>query len=569
MERHVSLVPSRSGLSTWVLASILASIALCGGAGGCGSNSANPQCRTNNQCGSNEVCMTGTCLPRVSGRTLAFDILPLTDSTSAHTEIPAVAVGADPIPLVADDEVVAAGGVKDDESFYPATKAHLVAITPSLIPGQDDIQLKTDMADRHFMLSFARGRLQSSATVWIFPGSDYPGQPPIPIAATLDVTMPLVFPRSEHLTTVRGILHDSLDKPLQGFIAKAYAGTNVISNSVTTDDAGMFQLIFAPESVPSDVNGMIAIHADPPLGLDLGPRFETQLVPIATINVNTNQTHTFRMPAFAQAAPLRFTVQGANAMGILGVTVKFRTEIPAIPDPALPDGRAIYETTKITDRNGEFEVPLIPGTANAPLNYQVSLAPALDATFSAACVPNFPVTMVGSGTQPQYSSPVSLDDRVNLLGRVLGADALPAVGVIVTATPVPGSTACINAPSTTPVSTTTKRDGTYLMLLDAGTYRLDIDPPLGAPLPHLTQDGDQAVVVSMDTTHDIMLPPGEVIEGTLKASDGTPLISAGIKVFEVLCQGDTCQGPSRIPPVLRAQTSTDSMGVFRVVLPTP
>ena len=555
----------RDAPTVWMLIPMLLAF---GDGVGCSSNNANPSAESTTMARTAQ-CMTGIWSPQVTGRTLAFDILPPADSPAARTEMPAVTVGGAPISLVADDEVVAAGGVKDDESFYPATKAHLVAITPSLIPGQDDLRLVTDMAGHAFMLSFARGRIGSSTTVWLFPGAIFPGQPPIPIAATLDVTMPLVFPRSEQLTTVRGILHDSLDNPLQGFIARAYAGTNVISNAVMTGPTGMFQLLFAPASVPADENGMIAIHADPPLGLDPVtmnpvPRFETQLVPIATLSASTNQTFTFKLPAFAQPAPLRFAVQDSEAVGIPDVSVRFRTEIPA-----LSDGTAIYEIAKTTNLNGEFEVPLIPGTANSPVNYQVSLAPALDAPYSAICVPNFPVTMVGSGTQPQYSSPVLLGDRVNLLGTVLNADGLPAVGVMVTATPISGTSGCFNSPSTTPVSTTTKRDGAYLMLLDAGTYRLDIDPPLGAPLPRLTQEGDLAVTVSQDTSHDIMLPRGEVVEGTLTASDGTLLIGAGIKIFEVMCQGDTCQGPSRIPPVLRAQTSTDAKGAFSVVLPTP
>jgi hypothetical protein len=320
------------------------------------------------------------------------------------------------------------------------------------------------------------------------------------------------------------------------------------------------------------VNGMITIHADPPFAPDPVapnpvPRFESEPIQIATVNVTTNQTHTFKMPAFAQAAPLRFTVQGPSAMGISDVAVKFRAELPA-----LPDGTAIYEIARTTDLNGEFEVPLIPGTANASLTYQVSLAPALDAPYSSACVLNFPVTMVGSDTQPQYAAPVSLVDKGRLLGTVVGygGDAPPAAGVTVKATPIPGNSACVNAPSTTPVSTMTKRDGSYLMLLDVGTYRIDVDPPLGAPLPRRTLDGNQAVVVSTDTPPlNIELPQGEVVEGTLRAANGTLLISAGIKIFEVQCQGDTCRGPSRIPPVLRAQTHTDAMGVFRVVVPTP
>ena len=556
-----------------LLTSVLASVALFGTVAACGSSSAKTLCKTNDQCDSSSACTKGVCLHRVNGRTLAVDVQPLGDSMSAHTEFASVTVGADPLDLSAIDKVLASGAVIDLEGFY-SRKAHLVAVTPSLIPGQADLRLETDLARYAFMLSFARNLLKANATVWLFPGDQVPSRPPIPIATMLDVTMGLTFPRSNQLIIVRGVLHNSLDEPAPGFVTRAYAGNNAISNAVMTDGTGMFQLLLSKDAVPPEAGGMISIHADhadapvgvgpaalDPVPADPVPRFETQLLRIATTPGNINQLRTFRMPAFAKAAPLRFTVQAADApmKPVPDVAVRFRTEISA-----LPDGRAIYETMQTTDANGEVEVQLIPGTANAPRNYEISLAPALDSTFGALCVPVLPITMVGSEAVPQYSATLPLHSRVVLVGTVVDQAAMPAASVTVTATPAPGSTNCVNPPSTTPVSATTLRDGKYRMLLDSGVYRLDFDPPMGAPLPRLTLD---SVTLDADSTQDIVLPTGEVVKGTLRASDGNALASAGIKFFQVLCQGDSCQGPSRIPPGLRAQTRTDADGNFTAVLP--
>jgi hypothetical protein len=552
---------------TALLATLITEI--IAGSSGCGSTGAKAGCTSDNQCGASAACMMGTCLQRGSDRTVAVEILPRSDSVSARTDIASVALGPDLIQIQADDRVVLTGTV------HNGAAAHVVVLTPSPIPGQADLQFETDLADFNFQLGVGASLLQSRATVWLLPKTQTPGQPPVPFLTTLDTVLNFTFPASAEMTVVRAILHDSLELPASGYMARAYVGTSVVSNAATTDELGLFTLLIAPKTLANDKQTMITVELTPPAAQDSGPRFVTQPFPVVAGTVNSVLPRTFRMPAFLTPAPLRFTVQSPNrnAQPVSDATVRFRTDIPtawaASDGMAASDGTAIYEREARTNGLGEVEVLLIPGTATDPRNYQITIQPPPDSGYAARCVPLHPVTIAGNQGQPQYSTTFTLDPQFTLQGNILGSDGLPAVAVTVTATPTAADPGCVNAISKAPISSTTLRNGSYQMLVDPGTYRLDIDPPIGAPLPRLTEEAERAITIANNTTHDVMLPAGEVVDGTVVGANGMPLGSAGIRILQVLCQEESCIGASRIPPALRSQTRTDTDGRFRAVLPPP
>ena len=516
------------------------------------------RCTLDTQCGTGALCMNGTCLRRGSARSVAVEILPRADSTAARTGIPDVALGPGPIVLAADDRVVVDGTVTN------APNSHVVLLVANPIPGQPDLQFETDLADFKFQLGVGRRLLRSTATIWLIPTVGAQQQPPVAFVTMLDSILSVTFPPAAQMTALGGILHDSLDLPANQFQVRALVGGNVVSNVASTDQGGAFQLLIAPGAVPTDPTTMITLDFAP-LDPDSGPRFQAIPFALGTVAANNAKPRTFRMPAFLAPAPLGFAVQaGAIApSGVPDVTMRFRTEIPSA------DGMAIYEREQRTDGKGEVQVKLIPGTATDPRNYVVTILPPPDSPYGARCVPDNAVTNVGNDMQPQYSATFHLDPKVILKGTILGDGSSPAATTSVSAARVLVTSPCGDAVAVSPVSSTTLRNGTYEMLVDPGTYRLDIDPPMGSELPRLTLDQDQAVIVSTDslTIHDVMLPAGEAIEGDVRGMDATPLGSASIKVFEVLCQAESCGGPSRVAPALRAQTRTDMSGHFRAVLP--
>jgi hypothetical protein len=489
-------------------------------------------------------------------RTVAVEIVPRTDSTSARTGIPDVALGSGTIALAADDRVVVEGTVTN------APNSHVVLLVANPIPGQDNLQFETDLADFKFQISVGKRLLRSMATIWLMP-VDPQKKPPVPFVTMLDSILTFTFPPEAQMTALGGVLHDSLDMPAAAYEARALVGGDVVSNVALTDDGGEFQLLIAPGAIPTDPNTEVTLDFTPPTADS--PRFQTIPFLLGTATANTAKPRTFRMPAFLQSAPLGFAVQAANATAspIPDVTMRFRTEIPS------PDGVAIYEREQRTNNQGEVQVLLLPGTVTDPRNYTISILPPPDSPYGARCIPDNAVTNVGNEVQPQYSATFHLDPKVILKGTILGSGSSPAATTSVSATQLLAAPGCSDVVTPSPVLATTLSNGTYKMLLDPGTYRLDIDPPMGSDLPRLTLDQDLAVDVSTDqvTTRDVMLPAGEAIEGDVAGMDATPLGSASIKVFEVLCQADSCGGLSRIPPALRAQTRTDMQGHFRAVLP--
>jgi hypothetical protein len=303
-----------------------------------------------------------------------------------------------------------------------------------------------------------------------------------------------------------------------------------------------------------------------PMTPDSGPRFQTVPVPLAVAAAKSAPPRVFRMPASEEPTPLRFLVQSSDkgAHPVSDVTMRFHTEI------AGPDGVAFYEREARTDSMGEVnDVLLVPGTVAEPRKYQITIVPPPDSPYATRCVPEVPVTIDADSWQAVYMDTFSLDPKVTLQGTVRGNDLAPAATVSVMATQLSVTAGCPRTLAASPVSATTSRTGTFQMLVDPGTYRLEIDPPTGSPVPRLTEDGSAAVVVTGApvTIHNVTLPAGEVIEGDVKGADTVPLGSASIKIYQVLCHAETCTGPARIAPSLQAQTRTETTGHFRVVLP--
>jgi len=284
-----------------------------------------------------------------------------------------------------------------------------------------------------------------------------------------------------------------------------------------------------------------------------------------TTSPSATSPRVFRLPAYVTPAPLRFTVLAKDRAvdaALPDVTVRFRSE----PINS-PDGTAVHEREYRTNGEGQVEAALIGGTATEPRNYQITILPSPDSGYAGRCVPQHQVTGVGNNGPTPYSTAFSLDPKVSLVGTVVANDGSPAATVSVTATPAAAgiSAPCSSPTSNTAVSATTDRDGAYVMLLDPGSYTIDIEPPMGAPLPRLTEEGNQALVVSADSataTHDVVLPAGEAVDAVVASASGTPLVAAGVRIFEVLCTNGAC-----IQPALRAQAQSDNFGKFRVVLP--
>ena len=136
----------------------------------------------------------------------------------------------------------------------------------------------------------------------------------------------------------------------------------------------------------------------------------------------------------------------------------------------------------------------------------------------------------------------------------------------VTATQETSDNAACTSATPAPASATTDANGMFALALDPGTYQIDYDPPTGSAAPRFTEYGYKIGGPAL-VTHDMTLPPGAAVAGTVVAPDGkTPLPSATVRLFEVRCTGADCTGPNRTAPALRAVAVTDGNGSFRVAV---
>lgn len=550
--------------------------------GACSKESARPACSAQNMCSNGDVCMMGTCLPLGGNRKVGIAIVPKADSSSANTVLANKELTSDPLELVADRRADVLGRVSN------APNAHVEMTLTSPIQGQSDLKVQGELLNAEFRVTLAQSLLNQKSFIWVVPNDNpkmQPQSPPVRFQSIVYNTITLTFPPPAEMIPLRVKLVDTFKAPQVGYLARASTLMRPVSNLAQSEPSGEFNLLIAPSSLDPEATVTVEFT---PIAADgeqvLSPRFVTRPFVPGAPNSGTSNGSTakvdaapaYELPAFPTPVPLRFRVQGIKPPlqsdsvpqpeDLPDVSLRFRTEFL---ENAATQGTGIFDPEVKTSAVGEAEAKLIPGTASDPRRYEVTIVPHPDSPYAARCIQRLDVTMGATGDgQTPYAATWILEPKVWLTGTILGHDGKPASDVTVKATFATGNTRCANVTSTNSVSSPTGRDGTYRLLVDPGMYRLDVDPPPGAPWPRWTEDGDRmAVVGTSGAVHDVTLPAGEVVVGHVRGADERDLDGASVSMFEVMCNGDTCGGPSRVQPALRAVTSTDLNGRFTAVLP--
>jgi hypothetical protein len=553
--------PARVHVRPGVLAFVVV-LALAAGAS-CGAGTvATSRCQSDDQCGDGQTqaCSAGTCLPRAAPPP-AWDVelTPRSDSASGLTELVDVSMPATAFDLTATAKVTLTGTITLDANAAPLTTAHVVLSVPSTIAGRPDLQFETDLSPTSatklpaptFTMPVPTGILGRTGTLRLLPG-----MPDNATHATSTFTLKieplLALPITSKSLTVQGRLLSAVGDPLANLLARAFQDGNLVSNVVQTDEHGAFTLMVPTGGADAVSPQALAVELEPATTDEPLPHFWA--TPFAlTANLDLGDVH---LPAYGQPNTFRFVFHGDTAAGAPVDRAIVRARTLLAMDAT---GTTDFLRDGLTDATGQASLSLFPGSTAALRLYDIAVVPPSDSGYATTCLEMFPLATGGLLTT------IVLEPRPSLDGSVVGADGSPAAGVVVQATRTPDAqaTACDAFAGTPQMTATTAADGTFSMRVDIGTYTLDFDPPAGAPYPRLTETA--VAVAASGASHAVVLPPGAVVEGTLRDATGQPLPFAGVRFFAPACAAPmACVGA---PPVLEAQARGDAEGHYRAVIP--
>lgn len=544
-----------------VLVTVLGSGAGCDSPGG----STKTSCKTDDVCGGG-ACVDGICVAHSAGRTVAVEVTPSSTSLAATTERVGLTLAGLSLDLVADEEASIAGTVT---SMVPFTKeAHVAIGIPSRIPGRSNLQIDAEMAMNQFGFTVPKGRvgMETTASFLFLPGmTTVQIQPPILLKASLTPSVNLVFPMTADLTFVRGRLVGADGNPLGGDAYQARVSFNgvPVSNLVAPDSTnGSFTLLVSSKTIPMAPDDLVQVTIGTADNPDNAPLLITKAISLATLGepaTPVGAARVYTMPTLLPPAPVTVRVT-ADGKGQSGVTVRLVTD----DIPTADGGVAHYERKAVT-AHGEATMLVIPGREGAPLLYRASIEAPTDDLFPYAsqCVGD-QLIAVGPSGEIADLEPFVLLPKLALSGSVSDATAAPVSGAYVTATQRGGANECSDSTPSRVVSTTTGANGTYLLLVEPGSYHLEVVPPASSAWPRVTKDLPSPVTHARVVP--IQLPEGEVVKGNVFASDMyTVLPNASIKIFQVCCQSAPCDCTTE--PIVLAETQADANGSYQAVLP--
>ena len=518
-------------------------------------------------------CTTIACVPSLTGSlSLAMEIDPPNSATTAAiTELPSVDLSVEPIPT---KNLIATAGASVTASFSAAanaaapSSANVVLTVPTTIPGRPDLTFQASTVGGasasvlSASLTVPQTAIYTSATLALIPSppADQQSPPfsfPVTVSAMLGETIP-----SDGFTISGTLVSAVGTAPASTFVARALQDGIVVSNAPLTQLNGSidsFRLLL-PSAVATS-GDPLTIQLMPQSSAD--PSFVSG--PIAP-QANTTAL-SIMLPAYSNLNQFNLNIKGSDDRAVVGALVHAQTVVGTSTV-----GATQFARDGLTDANGIVSLSLLPGTAQTALNYQITVVPPTNSHSAIPCDTPVDVT-VGGSTVNVASAPtlmtIMLTARPTLTGTVKDYQGYPLSNVTVTATQVTSDNAACTSATPSPTSVTSDGHGMFALSLDPGTYQIDYDPPTGSAAPRFTEYGYR--IAGPDyVTHDVTLPQGAAVMGTVVAPDGkTPLQSATVRLFEVRCTGADCTGPNRTAPMLRAVTVTDAAGSFRVAVAAP
>jgi hypothetical protein len=514
--------------------------------------------------GSTGGCVTDTCVPPLTAA-VAWGVeidpmssAPASASPYAHTQFASRNLAADASFMVKTASTVTI-------VFSPATNggpvpsnANAILTVSPIVPGRPDLVYQGAAVaaggTTTAMLLVPQDAFNTPATLSLIPLPPADQQTPVyPFSVMVSANIAVAFPAGDLLTS--GQLLDSLqNQPPATFVAKVFQNGVQVSNAPLTQADGTFQLQIPAAATAS------------PLTLELLPTSSDPWVTSAPFTLMAgNRLGTITLPAYTHANSFSVAVTNGTT-GLAAIFVRAQTSFGATAGSGTLTGTAQYAAAGTTDSAGNVSLQLLPGST-----YAIAATPPAGSLYASQCVPMVK-TVTGGG--PTGSSAPNVNTivatlRPVLTGKVRTASLSPLSSVSVTATGTPDASPPCAAPAPTTVSATTDATGTFQLPLDPGTYQIDYDPPAGSAAPRATEWG-VSVSGAAPVQHDLTLPQGALVTGSVIGSQREALAGAVVRFFQPRCTGPAdCLGPNRIAPLLIGKALTDSQGRFRMVVADP
>lgn len=242
------------------------------------------------------------------------------------------------------------------------------------------------------------------------------------------------------------------------------------------------------------------------------------------------------------AVPYASFVRDVDGAPIPGATVRFTSG--SLLDEAIDGISASFSTAVTTGADGAFAAQIFPSA------YSVTVTPPEDVENGWGVLS----VDIEVGEDPVLIEPFTVPPKVELVGVVESFQGNTFVGATISARARLSTESELMHRSQEAAS---GPGGDFRLQVDVGLYDVQVKVPSESGFPWLVEP---ALIVSEDLSRTYRLPPPIPIEGTLMASDGSPVFGARLRAYVLSDDGLV------VRPIQVAETQSAADGSYRLLM---